>query len=49
MTAKRAPLGKRVEAALGEVLARTRGEIDLACRLVDDPSAARIRALHKRM
>ena len=49
MTARRTPLGKQVEAALGEVLAHTRGEIDLACRLVDDPSAARIRALRKRM
>ena len=49
MTAKRTPLGKQVEAALGEVLAHTRGEIDLACRLVDDPSAARIRALRKRL
>ncbi len=49
MTAKRTPLGKQVEAALGEVRAHTRGEIALACRLVDDPSAARIRALRKRM
>ncbi len=49
MTTKRTPLGKQVEAALGEVLAHVHGEIDLACRLVDDPSAERIRALRKRM
>ncbi len=29
MTARRTPLGKEVEAALGEVLAHTRGENDL--------------------
>lgn len=49
MTTKRTPLGKEVEAALGEVLAHVHGEIDLPCRLVDDPSAERIRALRKRM
>ena len=49
MTTKRTPLGKQVEAALGEVLAHVHGEIDLPCRLVDDPSAERIRALRKRM
>lgn len=49
MTTNRTPLGKNVESALGEVLAHVRGEIDLPCRLVDDPSAARIRALRKRM
>ncbi len=49
MTTKRTPLGKNVEEALGEVLAHVRGNIDLPCRLVDDPSAARIRALRKRM
>ena len=49
MTTKRTPWGKEVEAALGEVLAHVHGEIDLPCRLVDDPSAERIRALRKRM
>ncbi len=49
MTTKRTPLGENVEAALGEVLAHVRGEIDLPCRLVDGPSAERIRALRKRM
>lgn len=49
MTAKRTPLGTEVEASLDEVLAHTRGEIELPCRLVDDPSAARIRALRKRL
>ncbi len=49
MTTKRTPLGKEVEEALGEVLAHVHGEIDLPCRLVDDPSAERIRALRKRM
>ncbi len=49
MTTKRTPLGKNVQEALGEVLAHVSGDIDLPCRLFDDPSAARIRALRKRM
>ncbi len=49
MTAKRTPLGREVEQALGEVLAHVRGETELPCRLVDDPSAERIRALRRRM
>ena len=49
MTAKRTPLGNEVEAALDEVLAHTGGELDLACRLGDNPGAARIRALRKRL
>ena len=49
MTAKRTPVGREVEQALGEVLAHVRGEVDLPCRIVDDPSAQRIRALRKRL
>ncbi|MDA0652299.1 MAG: helix-turn-helix domain-containing protein [Proteobacteria bacterium] len=49
MTTKRTKVGREVEAALGEVLAHVRGEVDLPCRIVDDPSAARILALRKRM
>jgi len=49
MTTKRTPVGREVEEALGEVLAHLRGEVDLPCRIVDDPSAQRIRALRKRM
>ena len=49
MTAKRTKVGREVEAALGEVLAHVRGEADLPCRIVDDPSAERILALRKRM
>ncbi len=49
MTTKRTPLGNEVEEALGEVLAHVRGEIDLPCRIVDDPTAERIRALRKRL
>ena len=49
MTTKRTPLGNDVEEALGEVLAHVRGEIDLPCRIVDDPTAERIRALRKRL
>ena len=49
MTGKRTPLGKEVEVAMGEVLAHVRGEIDLPCRIVDDPTADRIRALRKRL
>ena len=46
---KRTKLGREVEAALGQVLSHVRGEIDLPCRIVDDPSAQRIRALRKRL
>ena len=49
MTTKRTPLGTEVEEALGEVLAHVRGDTDLPCRIVDDPTAERIRALRKRM
>ena len=49
MTTKRTKVGREVEGALGEVLAHVRGEVDLPCRIVDDPSAERIRALRKRM
>ena len=48
-TTKRTSLGAEVEEALGEVLAHVRGEIDLPCRIVDDPTAERIRAIRKRM
>lgn len=46
---KRTPIGLEVDEALGEVLAHVHGEIDLPCRIVDDPSAQRIVALRKRM
>ena len=49
MTTERTDLGREVEAALGEVLAHVRGEVELPCRIVDDPSAERIIALRKRM
>ena len=49
MTTKRTKVGREVEEALGEVLAHVRGEVDLPCRIVDDPSAERILALRKRM
>ncbi len=49
MTAKRTKVGSEVEEALGEVLAHVWGEVDLPCRIVDDPSAERILALRKRM
>ncbi len=49
MTAKRTKVGREVEEALGEVLAHVRSEVDLPCRIVDDPSAERILALRKRM
>ena len=49
MTAKRTKVGREVEAALEEVVAHVRGEVDLPCRIVDDPSAQRILALRKRM
>ena len=49
MTAKRTKVGREVEEALGEVLAHVRSEVELPCRIVDDPSAERILALRKRM
>jgi putative transcriptional regulator len=49
MTKKRTFLGEEVEQALGEVLAHVRGESLLPHRLVDDPSADRIRSLRKRL
>ena len=49
MTTKRTPVGRDVEQALGEVLAHVRGEAELPGRIVDDPSAERIRALRKRL
>ena len=49
MTTNRTKVGPEVEAALEEVVAHVRGEVDLPCRIVDDPSAQRILALRKRM
>lgn len=49
MTIERTDLGREVEEALGEVLAHVRGEVELPCRIVDDPTAERIIALRKRM
>ena len=49
MTTERTPLGREIETALGEVLAHVSGEIDLPCRIVDDPTVERIRALRDGM
>ena len=49
MTTERTQVGRQVEAALGEVLAHVRGEVELPCRIIDDPTAERILALRKRM
>ena len=49
MTTERTKVGQEIEAALGEVLAHVRGEADLPCRIVDDPAAAHILAIRKRM
>lgn len=49
MTTKRTPLGREIETALEEVLAHVRGEANLPCRIVDDPTAERIRALRAGM
>lgn len=46
---KRTQVGQEVEAALSEVLAHVRGEVDLPRRIVDDPAAEHILALRKRM
>ena len=49
MTTPRTARGREIEEALGEVLAHVRGEVDLPCRIVDDPTAERIGALRRRM
>ena len=49
MTTGRTQVGREIETALGEVLAHVRGEIDLPCRIIDDPTADRILALRKRL
>ena len=49
MTKERTKVGQEIEAALGEVLAHVRGEVDLPCRIVDDPTAEHILAIRKRM
>ena len=45
----RTAIGREVEEALGEVLAHVRGEAELPSRLVDDPTAERIRSLRSRL
>ncbi len=49
MSTGRSRVGHEIEAALGEVLAHVRGEVELPCRVIDDPTAERIRALRKRL
>ena len=49
MSTKTAPLSKKAEAALARSPARLRLEMALPLRLVDDPSAERIRALRQGM
>ena len=49
MNTERTETGLEIEAALDEVLAHVRGETELPCRIVDDPSAGRIVALRRRM
>lgn len=49
MMTERTQVGREIETALDEVLAHVRGEIDLPCRIVDDPAADRILALRKRL
>ena len=42
MSTGRSRVGHEIEAALGEVLAHVRGEVELPCRVIDDPTAERI-------
>ena len=46
---QRTQVGRELEEALGEVLAHVRGDVDLSCRIVDDPAAGRILAVRKRL
>ena len=49
MTVERTRTGHDLETALNEVLAHVRGEIELPCRIVEDPAPERILSLRKRM
>lgn len=49
MTTKRTRVAREIEEALGEVLAHVRGEVELPCRIVDDPTGERIVAMRRRM
>ncbi len=49
MSTARSRVSHEIEAALGEVLPYVRGEVTLPCRLTEDPSAERIRAVRKRL
>ena len=49
MKMERTQVGREVEAVLSEVHAHVRGEVDLPCRIVDDPVAEPILALRKRL
>ena len=49
METERTRVGQEIEAALEEVLSHVRGEVDLPCRIVDDPAAERILAVRQRM
>ena len=49
MTTKRTGLGQEVEAALGEVGAHVRGEVELPCRVVVESSGKHIFSVRKRM
>ena len=48
MTEERTELGREIESALGEVLAHIRGEAELPCLIVHDPTTGRIVAIRKR-
>ena len=49
MNADRTKLGRELETALGEVLEHARGDATLHCRIVENPAAAHIVAVRKRL
>ena len=49
MSTGRSRVGHEIEAALGEVLAHIRGEVELPCRVIDDPRKGRSKGEEKEM
>ena len=49
MSTERTELGRELEGALGEVLAHVRGDTQLPCRIIDDPTGKRIVELRERL
>lgn len=49
MVQERTEIGLELEEALGEVLAHVRGELELPCRILENPAADQILSVRKRL